>query len=248
MVQEVLQGSVVMNQSNDTQNRIALYFDIVQEHSITLQSQITDNWLENNTVIGDHIANSPIVINMRGLTGELVYMPVHNITDRVEAFTSDRIGAEKFNKLGVIPALLPPVDNYTQLAKNAVNYVENSYNRYKKIIKRFSNPNEKQKKLKYIYQQLLDIRENKTALIVDTPFDNFDNVYVQTINLRQDEQKHIVDIELSLKQVYFTDTKTAEADKAVLDKYNNIQRANVENHGKVQGSNKSLAKYLKILG
>lgn len=55
--------------------RIALYFDTIEEHTLNIQNQITDNYIENNTSIQDHIAHAPITISMRGLIGEVVYKP-----------------------------------------------------------------------------------------------------------------------------------------------------------------------------
>lgn len=247
-----LEGFIV--ESKDVDIQMGVYFDVIQEHSISLQSQITDNYLENNTAIADHIANSPITVSLRGVSGEVVYEP--SITEestqglaeggvltRMYNFTNGKIGniAYGSEKLGTIVQLLPPVDNITQIAKNTISYVEASYKRYNKIIKDFLNPSIKQTRLKQIYHDLCTLRENKSAVIVYTPYETIDNLYIQSITLRQANVKYITDIELTLKQVYFSETQTTEADKSVLDQYNQFQRANVENHGKTQGTKKSIA-------
>lgn len=237
MVQEVFKGAVAKSQDDD--NKIAIYFDIIQEHSINLTSQITDNWMENNTVINDHIANQPLVINLRGLSGEVVYTPsttkgvLNDLYNTVNSFSKNT--GVKTDKLGIIAQLLPPVDNITQKAKNVITYAEASYNRYNKIITDFLNPTLKQTRLKSIYQKLSYYWELKTAFIVQTPYATFENMYIQSLVLRQDNQNFITDIELSLKQVNYTDTLTAKADESVLAKYNGFQRAQESNKGKVQG-------------
>jgi hypothetical protein len=204
-----------------------------------MTSQITDNWTENNTVINDHIANQPLVVSLRGLSGEVVYVPsttngvLNTLYNAANSLSKNT--AIKTDKLGVIAQLLPPVDNVTQLAKNAITYVEASYKRYEKINTDFLSPSLKQTRLKSIYQKLSNAWELKTAFIVETPYTTLDNMYIQSVILRQDNQEFITDIEISLKQVNFTDTLTTAADEAVLAKYNGYQRAEVSNKGKVQG-------------
>lgn len=246
MVQNLLQGATVQTKDDTIESAIALYFDIIQEHSISLQSQITDNWLENNTVVNDHIANSPISINLRGLSGEIVYTPstVDGALSYITDTTKNKFGTNIVNKLSVIPALLPPVSNVTQKAMNVISYIEASQNRYSKLIERFTSSTIRQEKLRKIYQNLSALRETKIALFVQTPFGSFDNMYIQSLTLRQANQNYIADIELSLKQLNFTDTLTTQADPNVLAQYSQFQRAQVENHGKIQGRNISELKLI----
>lgn len=255
MVQETLQGTIAVSSNDTVSNNIELYFDIITEHSISVQNQITDNYLENNTAIQDHIAHSPVVISLRGLSGEAVYIPSTN-TD--PATNKDGLIKKAYNyaggymsaktgisnvpeKLAVIPALLPPVDNITQLAKNAVTYVEASYNRYKKIIKNFINPLERRNRLKIVYRDLKALRDSNASLIVKTPYETFGDMYIQSVAFRQGNENYVTDIELTLKQLQFTEVQVTGADKEVLAKYNATARAPEENHGTVQGVKKSLA-------
>lgn len=244
MVQENLTGAVVKTQDDTIDNKVVIYFDVIEEHSLSLTSQITDNWTENNTVINDHIANQPIVINLRGISGELVYVPsttkgtLNTLYDVANSLSGNT--AIKTDKLTVIPALIPPVDNITQMAKNAITYSEASSKRYKKIIQNFLNPSVRQSRLKEIYRNLSILRENKTSIIVSTPYDTFDNMYIQSLTLRQGNQSYITDIELSLKQLNFVGTETTKADQSVLAQFNQYQRAAETNKGKVQGVNSSI--------
>ena len=237
-----LQGAVVESKAIDTQ--VGVYFDVIQDNSISLQSQITDNYMENNTAIADHIANNPITVSLRGVSGEVVYKP--SITEESTQGLAEggnltklyNLANDKYSnisKLSSLVQLYPPVDNVTQLAKNVITSVEASFNRYQKIIKDFIDPQQKTTRLRQIYLDLSALREVKTALTVYTPYETFEDMYIQSITLRQGNEKYITDIELTLKQVYFSETTTTAPDKAVLDKYNQYQRASIENHGKMQG-------------
>ena len=236
-----------------------LYFDVVMEHSVSIQNQITDNYLENNTAIQDHIAKSPIVVSLRGLSGELVYKPpikslkwMYTSANKYiqKIFNKDNPMANNnllTDKLTIIPALLPPVDNITQQAKNAVQYVESSVNRYKKIVEVQNFKQEyRETRLAQIYNDLINLRNSNTLLIVDTPYSSFGDMAIQSITLRQGNQNYITDIELTLKQINYAEVKTTKADSAVLAKYNEVARAEVENCGKAQGVNVDNTTILKF--
>ena len=244
MVQKILQGAIVEKSKNDNITQaIGVYFDIVQEHSISLQSQITDNWLENNTFVNDHIANNPTVITLRGLSGELVYEPSENPGGAlawINDTAKNKLGASNINKLGALASLYPPVDNVTQIAKNAITYVEASVKRYKSVIDVFRNSGRKQERLRKIYFDLSTLRELKVPLIVQTPFVTLDNMYIQSIVLRQSNQNYITDIELSLKELKFTESQTATINQENRSNCNFVQRDEVENHGLTQGVDYSL--------
>lgn len=226
-------------------NIAGLYFDIIQEHNISIQNSITDNWVENNTAIADHIAHQPLIITLRGISGEIVFVPPTKTLDTlykgVNSAIQNRLADGKMannnviiDKLTLIPALLPPVDNITQLAKNAVQYIESSYKLYEKIIKNFTN-NNRESHLWQIYRELEEISASNTAMIVETPFKVFDNMYIQSINFTQGNQLYSADIVLTLKQINFTETLTTGVDEKTMAKYNAYARAKQENHGLVPG-------------
>ena len=248
MVQELYKGATVETQQQNIESSLGVYFDIIQEHSISLQSQITDNWMENNVVINDHVANQPLVVSLRGLTGELVYEASTNsggALSEINATIQNKLGTSNINKLSALASLYPPVDNVTQIAKNAITYVEASVKRYKKVIDTFRSSSQRQVRLKKIYQDLSALRENKTPLFVQTPYGSFDNMFIQGLILRQANQNYITDIELTLKQVNFVDSLTASgANKENRANCNFLQRDSVENHGFTQGVGKDLGEGL----
>lgn len=148
--------AIVQDITVTEQNAANYYFDIITDTSLQLQNQITDNWVENNTSIQDHIAQSPLTITLRGISGEKVYKYDPEEAERLlenarrEAVKVgyngvstwlDKIGlsqaADLSNKLSSLSILYPAASNVTQLAKNVYNYAEQSFNRYKTIIDKF---------------------------------------------------------------------------------------------------------------
>lgn len=225
-------------------NLIDVYFDIIQDHSITIQNQITDNFLENNTAIQDHIAHMPLTISLHGLSAEVIYKPPEKTIDNIYSSINKFIGKHYIHnipqqglysdKLIALSALYPPVDNVTQLAKNAVQYAEASINRYTRLIDNIRGIS-RLKRLQKIYSDLIKLRNTNTALLVETPYAAYENMYIQSVSLKQGNQEFITDIELTLKQVNFAYIKTTKADPNILSKYTQFAKASIENHGNIQG-------------
>lgn len=234
--------------------RIALYFDTIEEHTLSIQNQITDNYIENNTSIQDHIAHSPITISMRGLIGEIVYKPpmkaINEIIGKINTPFIQNYGITISNKLSPIAALLPPVSNVTQVARNAVQYVEASYRRYEKIIKSFGQGGYRQTRLEEVYDKLKIMRDYNDLLIVETPYQVFDNMVIQSLTLRQGNVNYASDIEITLKQINYASTYTTEPNLEVMAMYNAVQRTDPANHGKAQGvsASKDWLNKWKLLG
>lgn len=241
-----LTGAIVKTAEDADPTEAAYYFDVLMEHSISVQNQITDNYIENNTAIQDHIAQSPITVSLRGLIGELVYKPptkaLEFLYDTVNDPLKNRFksGRVVSDKLLAIPALLPPVDNITQRAKNAVQYVEASVDRYVKIAKNFLSDTDKITQLEKIYSKFMVFRANNTELTVVTPFKTFGNMYIQSITFTQGNENFTADIQLTLKQINYAETQTTKPDTKVMAIYNAIPRTTEANHGKAQGARKSL--------
>lgn len=254
--QTTLFGGIMTWAENDAiDNNLAVYFDIITDHSINISNNITDHYLENNTAIQDAIAHAPIECSINGLIGELVYVPSTNNSKYLgrmyEAINTKidlkKIGADKIhgeyrdyvvtNKLSAIGQLLPPVDNLTQLAKNAVVYVEETIERYKKIYKNVKRNINDKTRLQSVYETLTKLRDTNTAITVTTPFTTLYNMYFTSIEFNQGNEEHIASLNVSLKELKFTDIKMTDPDQNVLEKYNKITRAEVENNGKADGTN-----------
>ena len=240
-------------------NNVGYYFDIIREHSVSIQNQITDNYLENNTAVQDHIAHSPITVTLGGLAGEVYFTPPTRALDKMytkynkfmqSKFNNEPMAAQYLmsDKLLAIPALLPAVDNITQLAKNAVQYVETSYKRLEKVVKGFKNQEIKEARLWQIYRELKDLSDTNTALIVETPFTVFGDMYIQSISLRQGNENYIADLEITLKQINYADVSLTAADEKVLAKYNAYAQARVENNGQVKSIQKNDSLFYQWLG
>ena len=249
-----------------------LFFHTVTDDTVNFQSNITDNWVENNTAIQDHIAISPVTITMRGLVGELFYTSEQAQKDYERALAQANYENSKGvvlldfgdfyklrddGKLSVISAYFPEVSNVTQMAQNMWDRHEAAQKKAEKIgniltgqannnlaakMNAYSglNSNLQESNLKAICEEIKDYWINRKSFTVNTPFGDFDNMYIQSVTLHQGNENFIGEIDVTLKQIRFAETLTTEADKDVLSKYNAYARAQEQNNGKA-GSDASWA-------
>lgn len=245
--QALPEGAFVSPQSEYPSIETVYYFDIITSHGINIQNQITDNYLENNTAVQDHIAHAPIMITLGGMSGELKY---------VEPIVKNDIAASIISKLGFLAFITPSVSNVTQLAMNIYNYADSSINRYSNIAKKFATtknplnalfgltPTLKETRLQEIFRKLKLLRDTNTALVVNTPYATFENMYIQSLTLRQENVNYTTDIELTLKQLQFAEVRFDKVDETVMSKYNAIAQAKAEDNGKMNSKDSTIGKFI----
>ena len=243
-----LTGALVVNAKADSLNNdIGYYFDIITNHSISIENNITDNYIEDNTAIQDVIAHAPITISLSGSISELVYVPSTNsrflgqVYKYINKDATNKNGIRDYvvtDKLSALAQLYPPVDNLTQLAKNTIVYIEDSIDRYHKIYKNFTRNINEETRLQKVYSDLKDLRDTNASLIVVTPFGQFINMYIQSINFEQGNENHVGNISITLKELNFASVLYTEADQSVLSRYNKNAQADTENNGKADGMSK----------
>lgn len=248
-----LQGGVTENAVMLTDENIGHWFSTIKEDSLNLQSQVTDNYIENNTSIQDHIAISPAVITLRGYVCEIEFSPPVSFTNylvsgKYDSYSSqDQFNSLMSDKLAPIPELLPPVDNITQQAKNTVQYVESSFRRYEKIynqLKNFSLKEQKQPSQtvqQYAAEKLKQLWESRALVVVITPYGKYENMAIQSITFTQGNSTTLSDLAITLKEINYAATTTTEPDEERMAFYNAVVRTEEANHGKAQGVQKSLA-------
>lgn len=254
-----------------------LFFKTVTDDTINFQSQITDNWVENNTAIQDHITISPVIITMRGFIGEKYYTSEDAQLNYEKALAQSNpsgyslglAGADTQtqveSKLSAISAYFPEVSNATQVAQNMWDLHEAALNKAINIGNvligqstgtlqdkmNFYNgldSNLKESELKKISESLKDYWINRKSFTANTPFGDFENMYIQSVTIQQGNSGSIGEIDITLKQLRFAQTLTTKADESVLAKYNSYARAEEQNYGKASAESSILKEYTDKLG
>ena len=249
-------GAILGVQDEDVPSRMTdYYFDIITEHSLSVQNQITDNFLENNTAVQDHIAHSPLTITLSGLSGDVVYTSDRSVEDFLYQLYKTKIQTniqETATKLTGLSVLAPRVNNLMQKAFNKVAQVSTSVARYVGIVRSFRNTNSpvdyytgvnqihQNVRLKEVYKKLKRLSDENTSMWVHTPWGDFTDMYIQSITLRQENVNFITDLEITLKQLRFAEVTHAGVDEKVMSTYNAQAQSDLENNGKTQGKSKSI--------
>lgn len=233
---------------------IVYYFDIIRSHRVQLQAQITDYWLENSTAVQDSINISPIIITLTGLVGEVVFKAPIGLHGRIANALKSKFPQLGSNnapvKLGAMSGLFPKVDNYVQLAKNASNYADAVFTRYKKIWEQIQNWRKGVKPdlrtmQQRVYENLRDFWINKVPMVVNTPYGEFNSMYIQNVTIEQGETNTVSNITVTLKQLKFASVGTGAVNKNEQSLYNQQAKASTEDIGNAKTKNKDLKSILK---
>lgn len=171
-------------------------FDIVDEETATLQSDITDHFAEDNVFLQDHIAIKPTVITVRGFIGEL--------TDKVpEGLESLQLAKEKLYALSAFTpslsvAALRAYNTGLQIynvGKNAVKAAESAFGF-------FTGAAPEQTAQQKAFIKFKDAFEKRQLFEVQTPWALYKSMAIQSLKVTQTgESKHISDFELSFKEI-----------------------------------------------
>ena len=177
-------------------------FDINLTESVTHSAQITDHYSEDNTYLQDHIAISPMVINLTGKIGELVwrklpvteflYAMVNRLTP-VNVFTP----AQSFQAQQAIYAY--------ELATFALKSLERSLNSLKDV---FAG-NETKTKQQDAYTTLEGLFNNRALITIETPWRTFEDMVIESFSVSQDDTTTTeTTFDVTCKQMRFVGVQT----------------------------------------
>lgn len=243
----ILEGQVsTSNDANNTQ-QVAILFDYIQDETSSVEADITDNWVESNYSLQDHIAIKPRIYRLRGCVGEVVFENKWAVVDAVENLKSQHPLLKKtLNSINAISGLSGVTSNYTSLAINAAKQIESSFDRYKNIWQNFDKQkmfvNKRQKAVYAILQQILQTRtpvKLTELMFTGEQFleNQYDKVfYLQSVSAHQADNAYISDIEVTIKEFRIATTKTTKVDKAKYAGISATQKTAEANNGDAKGN------------
>ncbi len=206
---------------------IAILFDYLDDEILTTEASITDNFVETNYSIQDHIAIKPKIYRLRGCVGEVIYKNGSPLLDKLgdDISKNHPLLKKTINAMKPIKAISGVVSNYTQLAMNVVKQVENSIGRYYKMIDNFKNANpikgyrqqEVVSILNYILQNRIGVNLKKlkydySSVGLTEPYEKL--YFIQSVSSHQGNNDFITDIEVTIKEVRLATTRTSTLDKS----------------------------------
>lgn len=226
----------IVCKSGDSKGISGFVFDVAKEESVELSSDITDHYMEDNSFINDHVVLKPEKITLSGFVGELVY---------------SKSAAAKL--LSTVQSKLATVDSYTggltqgatQAANKAITKAQSAaasigqtIAKAKNVIDYFtSDDSATQTRQQSFYISLKGLWKSKSILDVQTPWELFSSMMIESISFSQDDTtQEITDISVTLKKVRFAATETTDFDENQFPPRSEIQSAEESNIGEVAGS------------
>ena len=173
-------------------------FSTRDDEQITLQSEVTDYAIEDNSTVGDHIAIKPIMVTLRGYVGEIVY---NHTTTSVPAISSVA------NRLTSVASYLPSlstlanqiktkVQAVNDLAGAATNLINSTQNLVSSIVAPLATRQQQ------AYNVLKSMWQSKQVFTLETPWEYLDNMVIMTLLANQDNKTEMIsDFTVTLKQL-----------------------------------------------
>ena len=246
---DTLKGAIIKTDESDNRfNKIALYFDYLEDETLSTEVSITDNYVESNYAIQDHIAVKPKIYRLRGCVGEIVYQNDFDWLRIIqEKIANNPVLNKTLEKTKPIIAISPIVSNYTQLAINLVKQIEASYKRYKRIVDDFKKKiiykNERQQMVVAVLNQMLQNRVPVQLTNLKFEYNPFNEgqysklYYLQSVSAHQGDNDYITDIEVTIKEFRIATTKITQLDKGKygVTTVTDIQKTTSQNEGIAKG-------------
>lgn len=206
---------------SDIQQPPKFLFNYEGEQSVTIESDITDHYVEDNTAIQDQIALKPEVVSTHGFIGEL-----NDVTP--EALQLLKTAA---NKLTVIGAYTPQLTTtaliaYTeafllyQVAANAANAAVSAWSSVANAVTGSDGQSvigsngltsaSSQDKQQTAFQKFYGFWRSRTLFTVQTPWAVFQSMAINSLRAVQDpETRVITDFEIKFKMIRTATTKSS---------------------------------------
>jgi len=207
---------------NDSAQPPAILFNYEAEQSVSLSSDVTDHYIEDNTAIQDQVALKPETISTSGFIGELndvapaALIPLQTVAEKLVAIgayapqisETAAIAYAKAFQLYQVGASLAnsAVSSWSSLTKGGAQTVINGATTQQDIA---NQTNKSQTKQQIYFQQFYGYWKNRTLFKVQTPWAVFQDMIIQSLRAVQDaETNMITDFEITFKLMRFASTQS----------------------------------------
>lgn len=200
----------------------AILFNYEGEQTVSLSSDVTDHYIEDNTAIQDQVALKPETITTSGFIGELndvapaALIPLQAVAEKLVAIgsyapqiseTAAIAYAKAFQLYQVGSSLAnSAVSSWSSLTGGGAQTVINGATTQQDIA---NQTNKSQTKQQIYFQQFYGYWKNRTLFTVQTPWAVFQDMIIQSLRAVQDsETRMITDFEITFKLMRFASTQS----------------------------------------
>jgi hypothetical protein len=181
-------------------------FDIIENEDITISSDITDHYIENNSSIQDHIALKPEKFTLRGFVAELK-----------DVFTPPTFSfPTQINLMPLLEFILPSFTSQAILVYGQIsdtydkisNALNQSQDNFSLQTQKSTTTSEQQLVYKYFY----DLWYSRVLCSIETPFGVFDSMAIESLRAMQPgESRYVGDFSVTFKKI-----RKAQVTKAII--------------------------------
>lgn len=171
-------------------------FDVIDDEEVSLNSDITDSYIETNTAIQDHIALRPVKFSLHGFVGELASLLI----------------TEEEELVGIVQQLLSPqqllpnwnaqdFQFYSQLiasstkSQEAINALTSAASLISQLIPTLTQQQQ-------AYATFYGFWSNRVLCTIQTPYGLLTNMAIESVRALQTGQTRIIsDFQVTFKQI-----------------------------------------------
>lgn len=208
-------------------------FDVPDMESIALDWDITDHFTESNSFLNDHKVKKPVIVTLTGFIGELVFRKADGIEGALQTI-SNRLETVEAYAGDSTPGGVQKAQRAVQQAQRTVSAINQTLDKVKNIVGFFAGEGPQETEQQKAYRILASLG-NEVILSVQTPWEFFDDMTIQSIGVTQNgETDQITDISVTLKQIRISDTKTVDFDQNQFPIREEVQSAPEEDQGNIR--------------
>ena len=248
-VENLDNGSFLFNSNS---NNLLAKFYACQSERVECSFDITDNYVEDNSAVHDHIGVKPLTFRLRGKIGDVVYPLNDNAEAILDSMFESRLNAEEVSvETKIATVLTPTLTNYMSAAMAAYNTtkINNLLSKSelgKKALGKLKGLNTIEKPKHYTGERtapqtpqlvLTHILSNTgKPLTLVNDMGTWKNVFITNAYLEQKESRYTGDVVVELKQLRYAEVKITKIDyKQYASRYAQ-QRAEEQDAGNTNGN------------
>lgn len=206
--------------SEQTKQPDAFLFDYEGDQSVTLKSNITDHYVEDNTTLQDQIALAPEMIKVSGFIGELTNTPPKDLLALRNTAT----------RLYTVSAFTPELSIAALQAYNAAKLIYDVAKQTKNAAVQGwasvtgGSTTPTQTKQQIAFATFYGYWRSRTLFTIQTPWRIFEDCAIDTLTASQNgDTELITDFEITFKQMRFADTQTLTKEQFDILNYINAE-------------------------
>ncbi len=187
--------------------------DVRVNESIQLTSDVPDHYVEDGSVINDHIINNPIILNIDGEVADInekaVFAPailIKTIDKAADIISNTYIGSKT-------EQMIQKIDKFAEPITKAYDELENALEQGQQVYDFFSGQQEKTIQNDF-FDFLNQIYYSKQLIDIEMPFRTYKNMRITSLTIvRDNTTTQALKYKLSAKQIRFAKTILVDSDQ-----------------------------------